>query len=112
MVWDEGRGFLDTQAAADILAWENSEFSIAASGRIAIVDRDVPSLCCGTMRGLRLRSSGSPLTAVKTAVSRESGTCYRRTPPATGSRRNVETLPRGPTRMASRISQRLSFSIV
>ena len=94
MVWDEGRGFLDTQAAADILAWENSEFSIAASGRIAIVDRDVPSLCCGTMRGLRLRSSGSPLTAVKTAVSRESATCCRRTLAGnwvTPERRNTST---------------------
>ena len=42
MVWDEGRGFLDTQAAADILAWENSEFSIVASGRIARVRYVLP----------------------------------------------------------------------
>jgi hypothetical protein len=30
-------------AAADMLAWENSRFSVDASVRITLVDRDVPS---------------------------------------------------------------------
>jgi hypothetical protein len=35
--------FLDAHAAADMLAWENSGFSIDASVRITLLDRDVPS---------------------------------------------------------------------
>jgi hypothetical protein len=34
---------LDASAAADMLAWENSGFSIDASVRISLIDRDVPS---------------------------------------------------------------------
>ena len=34
---------LDAAAAADILAWENSGFSVDASVRITLLDRDVPS---------------------------------------------------------------------
>ncbi|MFM7243378.1 MAG: transposase, partial [Planctomycetaceae bacterium] len=34
---------LDAAAATDMLAWENSGFSIDASVRIAFIDRDVPS---------------------------------------------------------------------
>jgi hypothetical protein len=34
---------LDTAAAADMLAWENSGFSVDASVRITLIDRDVPS---------------------------------------------------------------------
>ena len=34
---------LDAAAAADMLAWEHSGFSIDASVRIALIDRDVPS---------------------------------------------------------------------
>jgi hypothetical protein len=34
---------LDAAAAADMLAWENSGFSIDASVRITLIDRDVPS---------------------------------------------------------------------
>jgi hypothetical protein len=37
------QGFLNAHAAADILAWENSGFSIDASVRITLLDRDVPS---------------------------------------------------------------------
>jgi len=36
-------GLLDDAAAADMLAWENSGFSIDASVRITLLDRDVPS---------------------------------------------------------------------
>jgi hypothetical protein len=34
---------LDVDAAADMLAWENSGFSVDASVRITLIDRDVPS---------------------------------------------------------------------
>jgi hypothetical protein len=37
------QGFLDAHAAADMLAWENSGFSVDASVRITLLDRDVPS---------------------------------------------------------------------
>ena len=37
------QGFLNAHAAADILAWENSGFSIDESVRITLLDRDVPS---------------------------------------------------------------------
>ena len=37
------QGFLDAHAAAAMLAWENSGFSIDASVRITLLDREVPS---------------------------------------------------------------------
>ena len=41
--WFRHAGLLDANAAADMLAWENSGFSVDASVRITLVDRDVPS---------------------------------------------------------------------
>jgi hypothetical protein len=41
--WFLRHGLLDAEAAADMLAWQNSGFSVDASVRIALVDRDVPS---------------------------------------------------------------------
>ena len=41
--WFRLTHLLDAAAAADMLAWENSGFSINASVRIPLVDRDVPS---------------------------------------------------------------------
>ena len=41
--WFRLTRLLDASAAADMLAWENSGFSIDASVRIAMIDRDVPS---------------------------------------------------------------------
>jgi hypothetical protein len=41
--WFRRKGLLDAAAAADMLAWENSGFSIDASVRITLLDRDVPS---------------------------------------------------------------------
>jgi len=41
--WFRRQDFLDAAAAADMLAWENSGFSIDASVRITLIDRDVPS---------------------------------------------------------------------
>ena len=41
--WFRLAGLLDAAAAADMLAWLNSGFSIDASVRITLIDRDVPS---------------------------------------------------------------------
>ncbi|MBM4011863.1 MAG: hypothetical protein FJ286_10865, partial [Planctomycetes bacterium] len=41
--WFRRAGLLDAAAAADMLAWENSGFSVDASVRITLIDRDVPS---------------------------------------------------------------------
>jgi len=41
--WFRRARLLDAAAAADMLAWENSGFSVDASVRITLVDRDVPS---------------------------------------------------------------------
>jgi hypothetical protein len=41
--WFRRSRLLDAAAAADMLAWENSGFSVDASVRIALIDRDVPS---------------------------------------------------------------------
>ena len=41
--WFRLAGLLDAAAAADMLAWENSGFSVDASVRITLTDRDVPS---------------------------------------------------------------------
>jgi hypothetical protein len=41
--WFRLAHLLDASAAATMLAWENSRFSIDASVRIALIDRDVPS---------------------------------------------------------------------
>ena len=41
--WFRLAGLLDAAAATDMLAWENSGFSIDASVRITLTDRDVPS---------------------------------------------------------------------
>lgn len=41
--WYKRPGFLDTKAAADVLSWNPSGFSIDASVWISLEDRDVPS---------------------------------------------------------------------
>ena len=41
--WFRLAGLLDAAAATDMLAWENSGFSVDASVRITLIDRDVPS---------------------------------------------------------------------
>jgi hypothetical protein len=40
--WFRLARLLDAAAAADMLAWENSGFSVDASVRITLIDRDVP----------------------------------------------------------------------
>ena len=52
--WFRRKGLLDVAAAADMLARENSGFSVDASVRIMLLDRDVPPIfrvsntCCDT----------------------------------------------------------------
>ncbi len=41
--WFSMQRLLDATAAADMLAWEHSGFSVDASVRITLIDRDVPS---------------------------------------------------------------------
>jgi hypothetical protein len=41
--WFRMQRLLDADAAVDMLAWENSGFSVDASVRITLIDRDVPS---------------------------------------------------------------------
>ena len=41
--WFKRQEFIDAEAATDMLAWENSGFSVDASVRIALIDRDAPS---------------------------------------------------------------------
>ena len=67
--WFRLTRLLDTAAAADMLAWENSGFSVDASVRIMLIDRDVPSY----FRSLEhlLRSSARPPFALeRLSVSR------------------------------------------
>ena len=64
--WFRMQRLLDVDAAADMLAWENSGFSIDASVRITLIDRDVPSYFRSLEHLLRycarhpLPSNGSP----------------------------------------------------
>ena len=64
--WFRRSRFLDAPAAADMLAWENSGFSVDASVRITLVDRDVPSYSQSLEHLLRYcarppsHSNGSP----------------------------------------------------
>jgi hypothetical protein len=41
--WFRRAGLLDAAAAAEMLAWENSGFSVDESVRITLIDHDVPS---------------------------------------------------------------------
>ncbi|MBM4013169.1 MAG: hypothetical protein FJ286_17720 [Planctomycetes bacterium] len=79
--WFRRHRLLDAEAAADMLAWENSGFSIDASVRIALVDRDVPTysrslehLYSGIVPGPPSPSSGSPCSPDGTAAPNASAT--------------------------------------
>ena len=41
--WFRMQRLIDADAASDMLRWENSGFSVDASVRITLIDRDVPS---------------------------------------------------------------------
>ena len=55
--WFCRKSFLSREAAAEMLAWQHSGFSVDASVRISPSDRDVPVysriliVCCGIARG-------------------------------------------------------------
>ena len=56
--WFRRSRLLDAAAAADMLAWETSGFSIDASVRITLIDRDVPSY----FQSLEHLLTGSPIS--------------------------------------------------
>jgi len=58
--WHVSVGLLDAAAAADMLAWENSGFSVDASVRITVVDRDVPSYFFGVSNIFSDTAPGPP----------------------------------------------------
>ena len=51
--WFKRQGFLDADAAAAMLAWEHGGFSVDASIRITLIDRDVSSYFNSLERFLR-----------------------------------------------------------
>jgi hypothetical protein len=61
--WFRMQRLLDAAAAADMLTWENSGFSVDASVRITLIDRDVPSYF-QSLEHL-LRSSARPPFAIE-----------------------------------------------
>ena len=111
---------LDTAAAADMLAWENSGFSVDASVRITLIDRDVPSY----FRSLEhlLRYCARPpfalerLSVTRDASGRATKVRYvlprRWSPfgPPTGAARAARERPRARGRTASSTSRLLSSS--
>jgi hypothetical protein len=60
---------LDAAAAADMLTWENSGFSVDASVRITLIDRDVPSYFQSLEHLLR-SSARPPFALERLSVSR------------------------------------------
>ncbi len=70
--WFLRHGLLDAAAAADMLAWQNSGFSIDASVRIALVDRDVPcysrSLCLAGLRDRAAFTGSTPRRRPRTSA--------------------------------------------
>ena len=69
--WFRRTRLLDAEAAADMLGWENSGFSIDASVRIALIDRDVPSYFRSLEHLLRgTRVTGTAPEAAATRIAR------------------------------------------
>ena len=62
--WFRLAGLLDAAAAADMLAWLNSGFSIDASVRITLIDRDVPSYFQSLEHLLRYCAQSSHIATV------------------------------------------------
>ena len=67
--WFRMQRLLDVAAAADMLTWENSGFSINASVRITLIDRDVPSYFQSLEHLLR-SSARPPFALERLSVSR------------------------------------------
>jgi len=67
--WFRMQRLLDAAAAADMLTWENSGFSVDASVRITLIDRDVPS-CFQSLEHLLRSSARPPFALERLSVSR------------------------------------------
>jgi len=67
--WFRMQRLLDAAAAADMLAWENSGFSVDASVRITLVDRDVPS-CFRSLEHLLRHCARPPFALERLSVIR------------------------------------------
>ncbi len=67
--WFRMQRLLDAEAAADMLAWENSGFSIDASVRITLIDRDVPS-CFRSLENLLRYCARPPFALERLSVTR------------------------------------------
>jgi len=115
--WFRLTRLLDTAAAADMLTWENSGFSVNASVRITLIDRDVPSYFRSLEHLLRYRARPpfalERLSVIRgpDAASPASATCCPGTKPPTGSGPAAAASPRGRGPTASWSSRRLSFLI-
>ena len=114
--WFRMQRLLDAAAAADMLAWENSGFSVDASVRITLIDRDVPSYFRSLEHLLRILRPAPvrPRATLRdprrqTAGSPASATCCPGTRPPTGSGPAAAASPRGRGPTASSNSRRLSF---
>ena len=68
--WFRLTRLLDTAAAADMLAWENSGFSVDASVRITLIDRDVPS-CFRSLEHLLRYCARPPFAVERLSVTRD-----------------------------------------
>jgi len=69
--WFRMQRLLDAAAAADMLAWENSGFSVDASVRITLIDRDVPSYFQSVEHLLRdIRRASMPRGPATTQLTR------------------------------------------
>jgi hypothetical protein len=116
--WFRLTRLLDAAAAADMIAWENSGFSVDASVRITLLDRDVPSYFRSLEHLLRycarppfalerlsvIRGPDGRIAKVRYALPRHKA--------ANWVGRAVGGSPRGREPTVSSNSRRLSFSIV
>jgi hypothetical protein len=82
--WFRRRRFIDTDAASDMLAWENSGFSIDASVRIPLADRDVPGYFRSLEHLVRYRArpafASSGLPCSRSVTADQSGSATRSSP--------------------------------
>ena len=67
--WFRMQQLFDADAATDMVAWENSMFSVNASVRITLIDRDVPSYCRSLEHVLRY-CARPPFALERLSVSR------------------------------------------
>ena len=103
--WFFRHGLLDAEAAADMLAWQNSGFSVDASVRIALVDRDVPSYLRSLEHLLRYcarpRSGRFSHTSANRSSRHHSRRPEARRPPGPNSCRPMTTATRSRRRLTT-----------